>query len=1753
MRIKHSPLARRSFALLRLLALLLLPLTIAAPAFAQKAYVRDDLASTAIRLEETLRKSPPLPAGRQLSESRTAAVQLAARNPRGALSGLASVIAAQPRDAQSWLAYARTSRMLAGQDQNNAWQLSQNAMTAAYVAYQRATTRKDEADALAFIGAVHQAQQTYRPALNAYRASLDIQPDPALQATYEKLRAEQGFRVLEYKVDSDASAPRVCFQFSEPLASGKVDYAPFIAVSGAANGAISKEDQQLCVEGLKHGERYAIVLRQGLPSSVGEDLLKSADYEIYVRDRSPRVRFTGKNYVLPRVGQEGVPVVSVNTDRVAVDVLRIGDRNLLPTVRSDDFLTQLGAYRARKIIDETGLKIWSGTLDVRADLNKDVITAFPVTEAIGQLQPGVYVMVARAGDKPISVKTDDDEESYSAQATQWFVVSDLGLTSFSGEDGVHAFVRSLATAEPVAGVELRLIARNNEILATQTTDANGYVRFAPGLSRGTGGLAPGLLAAAKADDYGFLDLVQTPFDLTDRGVKGRAVTQALDAYVYPERGVYRSGETVNVTALLRDARGLAVAGLPVTLVVKRPDGVEYRRVRVEDQGLGGRAFSFPLLSGAATGGWKVQAYADPKSPAIGEAGFLVEDYVPERLDVTLTPQEKILAQGQTAHVEALGRYLYGAPGAGLVVTGELVIEVAKSLSVPGLTGFTAGLEDEAFEAVRSDLDEPTVMDARGRAVVDVPIPDVDAPRPVEAKIVLRTGEPGGRAVERVVTLPVRPKSGLIAVRKNFSDLGEGAVASFDVAAVSPDGVRVPASNLRWSLSRITNEYQWYNSGGSWGFERVKATRRLADGRVAATAADAGRISAAVTSGTHRLDITSEDGTLSPTSVKFNVGWSGDASADTPDLLEVTLDKQDYVAGDEMKLRITSRFAGKANVVIVSDKVQESRLVDVTAGDTDVSLPVKAEWGAGAYAVAFVHRPLDQQAKRMPGRALGLAWFDIDRQARNLTVDLGLPEKMEPRRPLSIPVRLGGLTPGEEAHITLAAVDVGILSLTRYEPPNGTAWFFGQKQLTSEIRDLYGLLIDGMQGTRGAIRSGGDGGAKAGEGNRPTQEPLARYSGVVKVGDDGVAHVTFDIPAFNGSVRVMAVAWSKTRVGQASKDVIVRDQVVVQATTPRFLTLGDASRFHLQIDNVEAGAGDYTLALATKGPVSIAANALTRTLKLDKGARTQVSIPVTATALGTATVDVKLTGPGFEAAQTLAIGVQPGSGEIYRRVVRPLPTGQSVTISNDLFAEFIPGTGAVSVAVSPFGGIDVPALLQALDRYPYGCSEQTVSRAMPLLYVNKLASQQMLAMDGDVDGRVNASIERVLSRQDSSGAFGLWSSDGAGNDLWLDAFVTDFLTRAREAGYAVPQRSFEQAVGRLRNQVVNAGEVTAEQGPAIAYALYVLARNGRPVMGDLRYLADTRLASFETVLARAQLGAALALLGDRSRAQAIFASAGSLLRQTAVTRFSRADYGSRLRDSAGLMALAAEADIDRSLISTAGSVMQQDRAATSYVSTQEMNWMVLAASALSKDAQAMNLSVGGQPHSGALYRKWTASDLSGPVAIANDGAAASQIVITTSGHPAQAETAITRGYQVERSFFGLDGKPKAMNAIRQNDRFVVILKVTEVEAAYGRLLLVDHLPAGLEIDNPSLFEGGSLEALAFAKPTVVPVTTEYRDDRFVAAFERNGQEKATFNVAYIVRAVTPGRYVYPPVSIEDMYRPDRFGRSGTGALEVLGSR
>ena len=1649
-------------------------------------------------------------------------------------------------NASIWLEWAMTLLRIERPD----WQsgpLRKEAMAAIVNGYARALDRREQAASLALLGKTLELQSLWRPAIRAYRAALERTGDSQLRATYEQILARHGFRILKHRVDSDAEQPRLCLELSDPLPREKGGLADYVQVEDGRGLAVEVEDRQICVDGVRHGERYRVRVRAGLPAADGETLAKTADLDIYVRDRTPTVRFLGRSYVLPRGGEAAIPLVSVNSTRVAAKLYRIGDRGVVETLGEGDFLQALSEREAETLRDHTGEALWEGELEVASRPNREVTTTIPIASLIREPRSGVYILTARATEAA---------ETYHL-ATQWFVVSDLGLATYSGHDGLHALVRSLSTAEPSAAVRLRLVARNDEILGRAVTDATGYARFEPGLLRGRGGNRPALLVAEGADgDYAFLDLEQNPFDLSDRGVEGRASPKPVDVFLTTERGLYRPGETVHFTALARDAQARARTDLPLTLVVKRPDGVEYRRAQLADGGLGGHHLALELRPTALHGTWRGAVYGDPQAPALAEKPFLVEDFQPERLTFELTTQAQFLDPEDPPELHLNARFLYGAPAAGLEVEGELVLEPTDRLEAH--PGYRFGLADEPSDPTHLGLPEATT-DAAGHASLVLAVTERPRlSRPLRGRATVRVFDGGGRPVERSHQLAVRDGQARLGLRPLFEgSVDEGGNAVFEVIALDAEGARLAQPGVRWTLSRVQTRFQWYQTDGNWDYEPVVHRERIASGRVDLDAKRPVRIEAPVAWGGYELQVAADDDRVVPASLGFDAGWYVAPTAiDTPDRLKVSLDKPSYRVGEKARVHLEPRFAGLALVLVLDDRLVAMTTVAVPREGATLELPVTADWGPGAYVTATLYRPMDLDAGRMPARAIGLTWAGVDPGLRRLDMRLEPAARVAPRAPLELDLSLANLAPGEEAYAVVAAVDVGILNLTRYQTPAPDDWYFGQRRLGMEMRDLYGRLIDRLQGVPGVLRSGGDGGLINLAGLPPTEELAAFHSGILRVDDAGRARVVFDLPDFNGTLRVMAMAWTASGVGHAAEDVLVRDPIVVQPSLPRFLAPGDQTRLLLELSHVEGPAGRGILEVETEGDgLRLESAAAHREYQLAAGERATLTLPLRALRIGEHRLHLHLKTPdGRLLSKRLTLPVRANRPAITQSSLATLsPGGPGLTLSTALLTGLEPGTGAVRIAATGAGRLDVPGLLQALDRYPYGCAEQLVSRALPLLYLDEVALAAGLDGEPEAGPRIRAAMADLLGKQGSDGGFGLW---GPGSDsLWLNAYVTDFLTRAREQGYAVPETVFTLALDNLRNTLSYTSDDFESGGEDLAYALYVLARNARAVIGDLRYYVEARLEHFATALARAQLGAALALYGDRSRADKAFRAALERLESPEDDEDGwREDYGSELRDAAAVLALAAESGttvLDRRILADKIAALQAGKA---FTNTQEQAWMLLAAQALMQETDAFRLTLGGLPVASPVLRRFTAETLGGaPRVLANRGPQPVEVRVTTTGVPVTAPPAGGEGYGIERAYYDLEGRRVRPERLSQGQRLVAVLSIQATQPREARLVIEDPLPAGFEIDNPHLIRAGELQTLSWMRPLDHTEHQEFRADRFVAAVHRGTRDDRRFQLAYRLRAVSPGQFLHPAATVEDMYRPQLRAWSDEGQVIILPGR
>jgi uncharacterized protein YfaS (alpha-2-macroglobulin family) len=613
--------------------------------------------------------------------------------------------------------------------------------------------------------------------------------------------------------------------------------------------------------------------------------------------------------------------------------------------------------------------------------------------------------------------------------------------------------------------------------------------------------------------------------------------------------------------------------------------------------------------------------------------------------------------------------------------------------------------------------------------------------------------------------------------------------------------------------------------------------------------------------------------------------------------------------------------------------------------------------------------------------------------------------------------------------------------------------------------------------------------------------------------------------------------------------------VVQGTPPKFLIIGDKSELHLNIQNVESAEGEFELAAVADGGASMPDSAAVQRFPMKTGERRSVALPLTAGSLGDGSVAVTLTGPGgLSVERNYAFQVNPAAPNITRRTVETIAANTgSMRISSDLISDLIPKTARVTVNAGPEAALDVPGLLLSLDRYPLGCAEQTVSRALPLLYLNEVADAVGLSGEKGAKERIQTAIDRLALLQDSTGSFGLWSPGS--QDLWLTAYVTDFLTRAQEKGYKLRSTMVETALDRLKNSVSIATEFQ-KGGEELAYALYVLARSGRAVVGDLRYYVDEKLANFATPLAQAQLGAALAMYGDKERAERAFNMALENMKTEPAPSVaaSRTDYGTALRDGAATLTLISETKMLPQSVPGILQTVSRRRAARDATSTQENAWLLLAAKSLIDQSRTMKLEVDGKPESGPIQRVLSATDLNrAPVLIKNTNAQPISASVLVNGASTLPEPAAANGFAIDRQVYTPDGKQAKFDSVKQNDRFVVVLKVSEAEAKLGHIIVEDRLPAGFEIENPKLLKGTDLKAFAWLDTSINPAHTAFRDDRFVAAFSRTNagdKQPATYTMAYVMRAVSPGSYTHPGAYVEDMYRPERFARTAPGKVDIV---
>ncbi len=1618
------------------------------------------------------------------------------------------VLADNQKDFQAWVLLCETFISL---QQYDTYQNFDEELEASLAkAYQTAENNLDKA-VVSWI-----ASQTKLKFEDLRQSALNLAKQQDIESRLQVLNKNYPREFAPYSLDipQRADMASACIAWTYPLVKTRnFHYEDYISLTPKVKDlSVIARGNQLCLEGLSFGANYQLSFKAGLPGD-GVKLSEAQALNLFIPHRKPVIRFRERGYILASNSPQIVPFVAVNVSEVKIKIIHVPERNI-QSIQSNWFTNRLSRWDSDNLQEEQGQTLWQGTYRFPTEIDKTAISGLEIDKMIGKkLQPGVYVIEARVAENSY------DNDEFASQA---LVISDIGLSTYQGPDGLHVYARSLDSAKVLSGVEITLIARNNRELSKLKTGSDGRATFNEQLINGKGGNTPAFITAShQGKQFTILNLRNESFDLSDRGTKGRSTTGAVEGYITTERGIYRPGETVHHICLLRNTKGQAVTKLPLTVKLYRPDGVIAQETVLQDVGNGGYTFDYPISGQAQTGLWTAAIFVDAKGAEMNHVSFEVNDFVPPRIEVKASSTNQSATPGQASMVKVNAQYYFGPPGANLKVEAESKLITATD-PFPQWKGYQFGLIEEKWTPQRFKLPS-AVTDAQGLASITTKIDLVpQTTHPLQLETTATVFEIGGRAqsAKLITNYWHQPYAIGISPRFKGNTAKNNSEAVFDIIAINQKGELQKAPNLHYALYEEQHDYVWFRSNLNWQYEVVTRDKVIANGKITLEEKEPTALKLPVQYGPYRLEVIDEK-TGVATSVRFSAGWySTDEAPDRPDMLEMEFSKDD-THPDKATVFIKSPFSGELFVAWAGETFQAVHTGKIGQEGLTLEIPIKKDQSHGNYLLATVYKPSDVNSSQMPGRAIGVAWLEHKQMAVKHKIDVTLehPEIVKSGAKVNVTVK----TPKaqKDLRLVVALVDEGTLSLTNFKSPDPYGYFFAQKNLNFQLRDSYGLLINPYGAHPGSFEVGG---GETVLSRALTQLParaykvVSLYSGIIEgKGKDSIS-IPFNLPAYSGKLRVMAIAWTENGIGHAQSHLTVRDEVDLYPVLPRFLAPGDTAQIPFIIKNVDAPVGNYVMDFKTNN------SEISKKFTLKKGEELRLPYELNFNDNGIKNIKSTLKGPNnFSLNRDWQLSVRPKVQSISLSHYGKLDPNASLTLDATLLKDFQEQNSQATLAIGSLPELGSAELIKELLAYPYYCLEQTTSRLFATALSNTEKKEESLQKE----------FNQLSSLQKIDGSFSLWSFGGS-TEPWLTLYASDVLSDLKAKGITVPVALNLQ----LHHWIKEASQRSIHQPEdisVIAYAHYMLAKEGQGQLRTLRFFTDSHEKEIVMRHDMAFIAGAFAYYGDATNAAKWFDKS---IAQTNDKSQNLKCFGSDLRNTAILVTLLAQSSEHHpKLIALTQELVDKARDAH-YLSTQEKAWLIKADNALKdsrKDYQ-FTLAQKSQTGSATFNAHFSNEALKKTVVLQNTGKNPIYYALSLSGEPIDVKALPQQGFEIKRAVYTLAGQPVDIENLKSGELYVVNIKGHRTKEGLHHVLVVDLLPGGFEIENAKI-DLRDDQQLSWLGSLTNTSRIEGRDDRFMAAYELGSQND--INAAYMVRAITPGTYSYPPLLCEAMYQPQYF--------------
>ena len=1594
-------------------------------------------------------------------------------------------------------------------------------------------------------------------------------------------------KIVKIEGLADGRQPGLAVEMTDEMDSHQ-DLRGLIAVDPPMEIRISAVGRKIHVSGaFEHGRHYTLTIHPGIRSRWGAATASEHAETVQIPDVKPRIRFSEDGMILPTINRQRVRFRTVNVSRARLQIKQVFDSNLGQFLQSQSLKS--GVDRRRGFyspeVNRVGVGLVDTVLEIGQVRNRWLQHELDLNALLDPSEKGPLLL--SLSFKHVDMLYGAPGEAEEARK-QWrwnrrlwdyrshpfspgyvnvhgrvfkpVIVSDIGLTYKKAHRRHRVYAREINSAAPMSGVAVTLRTFQNQVAGRGVTDRNGAVTI-PG-----GAQDVFFVEAEKDDRKSIIKCSEMAWNLSTFDTGGASAPQdGVRAFIFSERGVYRPGDEIHLSLIARNSEETLPENHPVTLKLFNPRNqlVMERTARTGKDGF--YVFSFRTEPDDPTGNWR--AHLEVGSRTFDHT-LKVETVAPYRLKVRIEPEKKNLtADDEELRLVLASTYLFGNPAAGL--DAEVAVEFShEARQFANYPGFSFTNDGAKYKPSRTSVFKGG-LDAEGRAQVRWRLPVYGTePSAVRVRIEATVLEKGGRPNRSRETLALDPYVRYVGVRKPQFDYGYARLGSsleIPVVLVTAQGEAAPGLPLEYRIYRSTSHWWWeFESRDQFRlkFKTDRYTEQIEGGSLFSQAAPVSLVFTPEQRGEYLIEVKDADGHTAAFFMRAYPWGEAQADPKTAGMLALKTDRKAYAPGDSALVTFP---APRQGAILVSVE-QDSRILRTRWYEPDgrpdefrVPVPITRDMAPTAYVCVSVVQPYSQTMNDRPIRLYGVVPLNVSDPRTRQEITLRMPGELKPEFPFQVLVETGD---GEPAQFTLAVVDEGLLALTGFATPDAWQSFYRKRRLGVVTHDVYSHVIGANKGDVFKTFAVGGGFAYRASQLEPERgkrfKAVALFKGPIETDAQGRAAVDFEMPDYTGSVRVMAVSASGGRYGKAETSVPVKTDLMVMPTLPRVLGPGDRITVPVTVFAMVDSIGPTAVSINHEGPVSVVGPAR-QEMDFSTSGEQEVSFTLqAASAVGQARVVVAAEAPDVAADHETVLNVRPSSPRIYAAQEQDIRPGERVRFA--VPDGGLPGTNRARLVVRRHPDFGMTHRLLRLVHFPYGCIEQTVSTAFPLLYLSTFLEGVKYAGDATVqiDRFINSAIRKLRKFKLASGGFAYWP--GANSvSTWGSLYSGHFLIEAAKLGYHVPQDLMANWIRYEKSR-----SLTVKDGlMARVYRVYLLALAGEYQIGPMNLLKETGINDMNDTQ-KWLLAAAYHLAGVERTAAQILIPAGKRVEDY---NESGGTYGSGMRD----LAIILNTLVMFERWSEADEVAKElglALASQKWYSTQTTGFMLLS---LGKYVRSLDNEEEGPPViAGTIhlpdgrevpfetdrpaFHVEIEEGFGQETAVTLDSTSTVRRAFATldwDGVPLsddEGDTASKLALKV--AWLSDEGLPVNPAELSQGENFWGHFRVRNLAVARDveELALVQVLPAGWEIDTPRLSDRTApkwTKRLNLNREEYM----DARDDRIMWFFDFKSRRDLDFVVR--LNAVTAGSFRLPATVVEAMY--DRSYRATAAGKRVVVKR